>query len=175
MPEMTSLPLLIRAEHLGDHDAVERLHERAFGPGRFARTAFRLREAAGVAAALGHVAHVGTFLAGSVRMTPVLAGQSRAMMLGPLTVDPAFEGRGIGSALMKEAIHAAQVEGFGLMLLVGDLAYYQRFGFSVLPHGQLALPGPVNPARFLALELQPGALAGARGQVRAQVRGVSRN
>ena len=163
---MTSLPLIIRAEIPFDHDAIERLHERAFGPGRFARTAFRLREAAAGLPLLGHTAHVGTFLAGSVRMTPVSAGASRAVMLGPLTVDPAFEGRGIGSALMKEAISLARSEDFALILLVGDQEYYARFGFAALPHGQLALPGPVNPARFLALALVEGSVAAARGVVR---------
>ncbi len=162
---MTSLPLTIRPEAPVDREAIDRLHERAFGPGRFARTAYRLREMAGEAAVFGFTAHVGTLLVGSVRVTPVQVGALRACMLGPLTVDPAFEGKGIGATLMGEAINAARAQGLALMMLVGDLPYYSRFGFQPLAPGRIVLPGPVNPARFLALELAPGALAGATGTV----------
>ena len=162
---MTTLALAIRNELPGDHDAIERLHERAFGPGRFARTAFRLREGAGQDLNCCFAAHVGTFLAGSVRVTPVVAGGVSAIMLGPLTVDPAFEGRGVGGALMNRAITAARELGYGLVLLVGDAPYYARFGFRPVPFGQMGLPGPVDPARFLVLELGEGLLATARGPV----------
>ena len=162
---MTALALAIRNELPGDHAAIERLHERAFGPGRFARTAFRLREGAGQDMACCFAAHVGTFLAGSVRVTPVVAGGVSAIMLGPLTVDPAFEGRGVGGALMNRAITAARELGYGLVLLVGDAPYYARFGFRPVPFGQLSLPGPVDPARFLVLELGEDRLAIAKGPV----------
>lgn len=162
---MTALSLAIRNELPGDHDAIERLHERAFGPGRFARTAFRLREGAGQDMNCCFTAHVGTFLAGSVRVTPVAAGGVSAVMLGPLTVDPAFEGRGVGGALMNRAILAARDLGYRLVLLVGDAPYYARFGFRPMPFGQLSLPGPADPARFLVLELSEGVLAIAKGPV----------
>jgi predicted N-acetyltransferase YhbS len=165
---MTSLPLSIRPELPSDDPAIERLHQRAFGPGRFARTAYRLREMAGEKAVFGFTAHVGTFLAGSVRLTPVRAGQVDAAMLGPLTVDPAFEGKGIGGALMARAIEAASGRGIALILLVGDLAYYSRFGFRPAPPGHVLLPGPVDPSRILALEIAPGALSEARGKVSPQ-------
>jgi predicted N-acetyltransferase YhbS len=164
---MTSLPLTLRHELPADAAAIERLHERAFGPGRFARTAFRLREGVPPDAALSFASHVGTFLVGSVRVTPVSAGGRPALMLGPLTVDPAFEGRGIGAALMQRAIEAAREAGHELIMLVGDAPYYARFGFKVIPPGQLVLPGPADPARFLALELVDGVLAGRRGAVTA--------
>lgn len=164
---MTSLPLTIRPEHPGDAAAIERLHERAFGPGRYARTAFRLREGQPPAPALSFASHVGTFLVGSVRVTPVSAGGGPALVLGPLTVDPAFEGRGIGAALMNTAIEAARAGGHELILLVGDEPYYARFGFKRIPPGQLVLPGPADPARFLALELREGVMAERRGAVAA--------
>jgi predicted N-acetyltransferase YhbS len=164
---MTSLPLSIRPEAPGDGAAIERLHQRAFGPGRFARTAYRVREMAGDAALFGYTAHVGTFLVGSVRITPVQAGEVKAAMLGPLTVDPAFEGKGIGASLMREGIDASRRRGVGLILLVGDLSYYSRFGFRPIPPGHIILPGPVDPARFLALELKDGALSLAAGPVSA--------
>lgn len=162
---MTELSLVIRSEQAGDAPAIERLHERAFGPGRYARTAFRLREGAPPLLGLSFTALVGTLLVGSVRMNPVTAGRLPALMLGPLTVDPAFEGRGIGGALMRRSIGCARERGEGLVLLVGDEPYYARFGFVRVPPRHLELPGPVDPERFLALELREGALVEARGAV----------
>ena len=162
---MTELSLLIRTEQPIDSEAIERLHERAFGPGRFARTASRLREGASHLLDLSFTALVGTLLVGSVRLTPVKAGNVPALMLGPLTVEPAFESRGIGAALMQRSLDAAKAKGHTLVLLVGDEPYYSRFGFKRIPPQQLQLPGPVNPARFLALELAEGAMAGAKGLV----------
>jgi predicted N-acetyltransferase YhbS len=162
---MTALPLLIRPELPGDADPIERLHERAFGPGRYARTAFRLREGAPALPELSFTALVSSLLVGSVRVTPVRAGGRAALMLGPLTVDPAFENRGIGAALMTRALDASREAGHGLVLLVGDEPYYARFGFRKIPPGMLTLPGPADPARFLANELRPGALEAAQGPV----------
>ena len=162
---MTELSLIIRTEQPNDSDAIERLHERAFGPGRFARTASRLRKGAPHLLDLSFTALVGTLLVGSVRMTPVTAGEEPALMLGPLTVEPAFESRGIGAALMQRSLEAAKAKGHTLVLLVGDEPYYARFGFRRIPPQQLQLPGPVNPARFLACELAEGALARAKGVV----------
>jgi predicted N-acetyltransferase YhbS len=165
---VTPLPLVIRPEQPSDAEPIERLHERAFGPGRFARTAYRLREGAPHRLDLSFTAVVGTLLVGSVRLTPVMAGDAAALMLGPLTVDPAFEKRGIGGALMRRSLEAARGTDRGVTLLIGDAPYYGRFGFARVPPGQLTLPGPVDPERFLAAELVNGALAGARGMVVAR-------
>lgn len=160
-----ALPLVIRPEHPDDGSAVERLHARAFGPGRFARTAFRLREGAEPLPDLSFVARVGTFLAGSVRIGPAKAGGRALLALGPLTVDPSFERKGIGSALMRTSLDAARNAGHGLVILVGDRPYYGRFGFVPVPPGRLTLPGPVDPARFLWLELTDGAAQAVGGIV----------
>lgn len=162
---MNDLALSLRPELPQDGEAIERLHERAFGPGRFARTAFRLREGAPSGTAFSFTAMVGTLLVGSVRLTPVWAGRAEALMLGPLAVDPAFEKRGIGAALIRRSLQGAREAGQGLVMLVGDEPYYARFGFRTVPAGQLALPGPVDPARFLVTELRDGALAEAKGRV----------
>ena len=162
---MTQPPLVIRPELPRDAEPIERLHERAFGPRRFARTPERLRVGAPHLPALSFTALVGTLLVGSVRLTPVAAGRAPALMLGPLTVDPAFENRGIGRALIERALEAARGAGHPLVILVGDEPYYTRFGFRRVPQGQLAMPGAVDPARFLALELAEGALAEAKGPV----------
>lgn len=164
---MSDLVLSIRPESPSDAAAIERLTERAFGPGRFARTAYRLREGVAHDPALSFTALVGTLIVGSVRMTPIAVGGGvRAHMLGPLTVDPAFEGRGIGQALIEAAVAAARAAGGELVVLVGDEPYYGRFGFVVVPAGRLVFPGPVDPRRLLALDLREGALADASGAVR---------
>ncbi|WP_375409999.1 GNAT family N-acetyltransferase [uncultured Methylobacterium sp.] len=162
---MTSLPLLIRQEHAEDAQGIDRLHARAFGPGRYARTPYRLREGVSHCPELSFTALVGTFLVGSVRIGPIRVGTSDALMLGPLTVDPSFEGRGIGSALMRRSLDAARAGGHALVLLVGDAPYYARFGFERVPAGALALPGPVDPARVLWCELLDGAFARTSGTV----------
>ncbi|MDR7036392.1 putative N-acetyltransferase YhbS [Methylobacterium sp. BE186] len=162
---MSPLSLVIRPEHPDDGPAIERLHARAFGPGRFARTAYRLREGVGHRAELSFTALVGTFLVGSVRVGPARAGDRPILVLGPLTVDPSFGNRGVGAALMEASLSAAREAGHGLVVLVGDAPYYRRFGFVPVPAGRLVLPGPVDPARFLWLELAEGAFAAAEGPV----------
>ena len=167
-PDLPALGL--RPLHPSDLPQIERLDERAFGPGRFARTAYRLREGVGPDFALSFVAHVGTLLVGSNIMTPVKCGKpSRelvdVMLLGPLTVEPAFQSRGIGEALAARSLDAARAAGQKLVLLVGDEPYYARLGFKRAPYGRLVLPGPVDPARVLVCELVPGAFEGVAGVV----------
>ncbi len=162
---MTAPPLVIRPEVPGDAAAVEQLHARAFGPGRFARTAYRLREGSEPLWALCFTAFVGADLVGSVRLGPALAGGRPLLVLGPLTVDPAFASQGIGQALMGAGLEAAKAAGHDLVVLVGDAPYYDRFGFRPVPPGRLELPGPVDPARFLWLELTEGAREEISGTV----------
>ena len=163
---MTALPLVIRPEHPDDAPAIERLHARSFGPGRFARTAYRLREGTVPLPDLCLTALVGTYLVGSVRIGPAEAEGGPLLVLGPLTVDPSFSDRGIGTSLMRASLDAARAAGHGLVVLVGDAPYYSRFGFRPVPAGRLTLPGPVDPARFLWLELKDGASTGLSGTIR---------
>lgn len=164
---MTELPLLLALERPQDAPAIERLHERTFGPGRFARTAFRIREQAPHAPDLSFTARVGTMLVGSVRLTEVAIGRHPALLLGPLTVEPPFQSVGIGARLMEVALEAARSGGHALVILVGDEPYYARFGFRRVPAGRVTLPGPVDPARLLVCELVPGAFDGVAGPVTA--------
>lgn len=163
---VTALPLVIRREQPEDGAAIERLHARAFGPGRFARTAYRLREGTVPLGELCLTALVGTYLVGSVRIGPAAAEGGQLLVLGPLTVDPSFSDRGIGSALMQASLDAARATGHRIVVLVGDAPYYRRFGFTSVPPGRLLLPGPVDPARFLWLELVDGAAAPLSGAIR---------
>ena len=101
-------------------------------------------------------------------MTDVaIGGKGGASLLGPLVVDPEFAGQGYGRALVSEALEAARARGVRLVVLVGDEPYYGRFGFKAVPPGQIALPGPVDPRRLLAAELEPGALPRYRGMMKA--------
>ncbi len=163
---MTSA-FLIRPQAPGDLSAVDQLHEEAFGPGRFARSAYRVREAShGPQVAL--TAWNGATLVGAIQLTAVTIGdRTGAMLLGPLAVAPDYKGMGGGLRLIQESLAAARIAGKRLIVLVGDLSYYQRAGFAVVPPGQILFPGPADPARILALELQPGALGEYRGLIAA--------
>lgn len=167
---MTELPLSVHPETPDDDTAIERLHARTFGPGRYSRTAFRIRESTPHERTLSFTARVGTMLVGSVRLTRVRIGQTPALLLGPLTVEPPFQSVGIGAQLMETALEAARLQGHRLVVLVGDEPFYARFGFCSVPFGQVTLPGPVDPARLLVAELVPGAFADVRGMVSGEGR-----
>ena len=165
-PGMSDLSLTIRPETPDDADAIERLVERTFGPGRYAKTAYRLREGGPHALALSFTARIGTLLVGSVRLTPIRIGEAPALLLGPLTVEPPFRERGIGLALIERALAEARAQGHKLVVLVGDEPYYGRSGFKRVPKGRAVMPGPVDPERLLVAELVPGAFEGVAGPIR---------
>lgn len=163
---MSDLSLTISPETAGDALPVERLHERTFGPGRFVLTAYRLREHVDHLLELSFTARIGTLLVGSVRQLPILIGDTPALMLGPLTVEPPFRGRGVGRALLDRALGEAKANGHRLVLLVGDEPYYGRVGFTVIPKGRVRMPGPVDTNRLLIAELADGAFEGVSGLIR---------
>ncbi|MDB5642409.1 MAG: hypothetical protein JWN07_1726 [Hyphomicrobiales bacterium] len=162
---MTELTLDVTPITPADLSQIEKLDERAFGPGRFTRTAYRLREGVDPVPALSFVARVGKFLVGSNIMTPISCGGAPALLLGPLTVEPAFRSRGIGERLIRQSLEAARAQDHRLVILVGDEPYYSRFGFKRVPMGRILLPGPVDPARVLYCELADGAFEGVKGPV----------
>jgi len=168
---MTSSSFEIRLETDGDAPALSQLSAEAFGPGRFTRSAYRVREGVPPVKALCLCGLLDRNLVGGIRFTAIRIGKTEgAALLGPLVVDPAVKGKGYGKALVEEGLARARGEGFALVLLVGDMPYYGRFGFQPVPPGQISLPGPVDPARLLAVELVPGALAGAAGAVKGYAR-----
>src|SRR5579864_1767965 len=165
---MNDLALTILPEAKEDADAIERLHERTFGPGRYAKTAYRLREQASHNPDLSFTARVGSLLIGSVWMSPIRIGETKALLLGPLTVEPAFRERGVGQALIERALGEARNKGHKLVILVGDEPYYGKTGFKRVPPGCAVMPGPVDPARLLVAELVDGAFEGVSGAVRPE-------
>jgi predicted N-acetyltransferase YhbS len=163
---MSELAITIRPETAADALAIERLHERTFGPGRLAKTAYRIREAAPHRLELSFTARVGTLLIGSVRLTAIRIGAAKALLLGPLTVEPPFRARGVGRALIERALAQAAARGHGLVVLVGDAPYYGRSGFRQIPPGRATMPGPVDPERLLVCELVAGAFNDVAGPIR---------
>ena len=163
---MNDLSLTILPETPDDTPAIEQLNARTFGPGRFAKTAYRIREEVTHIPELSFTARVGTLLVGSVRLSPILIGEARGLLLGPLTVEPPFRDRGIGQKLIARALEEAKAKGHRLVILVGDEPYYGKTGFKAVPKGQVTMDGPVDPTRLLVAELAPGAFDGVAGVIR---------
>jgi predicted N-acetyltransferase YhbS len=163
---MTDPAFTILPETTDDALAIERLHERTFGPGRYAKSAYRLRERMPHRPELSFTARIGTLLVGSVRLSPIRIGEAQALLLGPLTVEPPFRERGIGHALIERAVAEAKAKGHRLVVLVGDEPYYGKSGFKRIPKGRARMPGPVDPARLLVCELVDGAFEGVSGPIR---------
>ncbi|WP_340115334.1 N-acetyltransferase [Pelagibius sp. 7325] len=163
--------LTIDEEVPGETGAREALLDHAMGPERFAKTSQRLRD--GRLPELALAAREGGRLVGTVRLWAISAGHGHGkgagslLLLGPLAVAPERQGEGIGARLMRSALNRAAATGHGGVILVGDAPYYRRFGFSAALTENLEMPGPVERHRFLGHELRPGALAEARGLVRA--------
>jgi len=148
------------------HDPeIDSLNEEAFGPGRFARAAYKIREGGPHERALSFVAVREGAVVASVRMTPIAAGKGRSLMLGPLAVRPAYKSLGIGRRLVAMALEAAARAGWPSVILVGDEPYYGPLGFTRIPYGQISMPRPVDPDRLLIHEIVPGAAAGLTGEV----------
>lgn len=167
MDNLTVSPLVfdIIPERPCDAAPIEALLDVAFGPGRFAKTAYRLREGVPPLRDLSLVAlHEGRLI-GSVRFSPIRVGGTPALLLGPLAVDPHVKGRGAGKALVRHGLAGAAAAGHCLVLLVGDYGYYGPLGFAHVPPGALVFPGPVNPDRVLVAALAAGAAEGLSGKV----------
>lgn len=158
--------ILIRAEAPRDIFAREALLDRAFGLRRWRKTCERLREGRLPAEGLAFSAIRGGKLVGTLRFWSIATGDGRpALMLGPIAVAPSVRSAGLGGAMIRHGLELARSLGHKAVILVGDAPYYERFGFSRAGAENLALPGPVELARFLALELEPDALVGAHGLV----------
>lgn len=167
------LDIRVRAETLADVAAREALLDRAMGPKWRRKASHKLRRGRIPAEGLAFVAaNAAGRVVGTVRLWSVTVGEGgpAALLLGPLAADPAVRSTGIGSALMRHAVEEARRLGHRAILLVGDAAYYGRFGFTADRTGGLAMPGPYERERFLALELVEGALEGASGTLVASGR-----
>ncbi|MBW9116158.1 N-acetyltransferase [Rhizobium cauense] len=163
---------VIDAENPSDVVARENLLDRAMGPNRRKKSSEKIRRGRVPAEGLALVARdCDGHVIGTVRLWNVEAGVNadgtpiNALLLGPLAVDSSFEGKGVGSALMRAAVLEAKNRGHGAILLVGDAPYYERFGFFAEKAQHLVMPGPFERSRFLALELIESWLDGAAGMI----------
>ena len=153
-------------ERRRDAALIEPLLDRTFGFDRRRKTVYRLRAGVAPVDKLRFVALADDGgLLGSLRFWPVRIGQARALLLGPLAVEPALQGAGIGRGLVGHGLARAKRAGARLCVVVGEPAYYAPFGFRNASAAGLILPGPVEPERFQVLEIVPGALAGVSGLI----------
>jgi predicted N-acetyltransferase YhbS len=155
----------LTAEQARDAAAVEALVDRAFGPGRYAKTAERLREGREPLRELSFTARVGGEMVGCVRQWRILIGGKPAVFLGPFAVDAAWRSRGLGAALIHRALDAAREAGERCVLLVGDASYFEPLGFTMVERGAITLPGPVDPRRLLICPLNSDAAPRLAGPV----------
>jgi len=154
---LSSLPDAVDVETLADAAAADAVVSAAFGPGRYAKTAERLREAA--VPEVGFVARDAGRIIGSVRLWPIVVSEVPALFLGPIAVSSDSRKAGIGADLVAACIAHARTSGIGGVLLVGDLAYFDRFGFTLAP--DVVLPGPVDRRRVLWLGVAVETVGGA--------------
>lgn len=172
LPACQPFSFVVDEERPSDVHAREALLDRAMGSCRKRKSSENIRRGRIPAEGLSLVARDGDGnVIGTVRLWKVETGLDAdgralsALLLGPLAVDRRAEGRGVGGALMREAISKAEALGHGAILLVGDPDYYERFGFSAGRTGLLAMPGPFERHRLLGLELVDGWLRGAVGTI----------
>lgn len=157
VPVESVTPVRILRERSGDAAAIDALVLTAFGPGRFAKTAERLREVAGLAS--GFTAFEGERLIGSVRLWSIAVGEARSVFLGPIAVDASSRRGGLGAELVQACIDEAKTLKLDGVLLIGDPPYFSRFGFVAAPEADFA--GPVDRRRIMWLPITDAAPVGA--------------
>jgi predicted N-acetyltransferase YhbS len=168
---MTTLALsrqaktMISPERVADAPVVEGLIDRAFGPGRFAKSAERLREGASPLRRLSFVAWNGAEAVGCVRLWPVRIGDKAALLLGPIAVEAASRREGLGADLVRRAVAEAAAAGWDLIVLVGDEPFFGPLGFSAAPAAGVRMPGPADQRRVMVRALTPGAADDLHGLV----------
>jgi predicted N-acetyltransferase YhbS len=159
---------LIKPEPAVLAGAVERLYDDVFGPARFHKASYLFRESVAPVRELSWIALEGDRLVGAIRYWPILVGETGhpALLLGPLAIAQDRAGRGIGRALMFKTLDLAAQLGHDLVLLVGDVDYYKRFGFvPATPHG-FVMPGESRPDRLQVAPLKDDVLGRIAGEVR---------
>ena len=165
LPAALAVAPYLGPERPRDGALVEGLIARAFGPGRFAKTAERPRENSAPLLDMSFVAWSEGKAVGCARQWPVKIGETPALLLGPFAVEDAWRGQGLGASLILHACDAARRAGHGLIILVGDPPFFGPLGFLAGPAGDVRLPGPVDQRRVLVRALRSGADDNLAGMV----------
>lgn len=158
--------LVISSEGPEDGPPIEALLDRVFGPDRRSKTSYRYRDGVPPLAELCYVARAGDTLVGAIRYWPIQLGARPALLLGPLAIDPDRQGQGIGRALTRATLALAEGMGWRLVFLVGDAAYYARYGFGPAP-ANVVMPDE-RPGRLQHLTLAGATLPPEGGELLAQ-------
>ena len=151
---MESLPITIREEKETDDEKIRLIHQEVFGPGRLARTAFRIREGYSHSLDLSFVALLDTQLIASVRLTPIFVGDLPGLLLGPLAVSTKLKNKGVGKNLLHHSVNQSKHAGENFVILVGKEDYYGPIGFSLVQSSMIKMPGPYDPAKLLFTNLK---------------------
>lgn len=144
---------VVGLEPAGLDDQILALTDRAFGPGRYVKTAERLREGCKPLENMSFVALKGEQVIASVRLWSVVVRDEEAeqyetiAFLGPIVVDSAFRSGGLGKRLIGLSLDAAKAAGLTAVLLIGDADYFAPLGFERAKG--IVMPGPVDPRRVL--------------------------
>lgn len=162
MTKLTKTPISVITSEM------EEFFNKHLGPGRFARTAYRLREQGSSTKPVGINVFTEEVLVGTVSLTELIIGdEHRCFLLGPLLIDESHRSKGLGLELIHDAIELAKTKDAAAVLLVGDIAYYEKAGFKQTKMGQINLPGPVDPGRLLMFEISKGAIDMIKGVAKA--------
>jgi putative acetyltransferase len=158
-------PLIIRPERPEDIPLIAQLNEEAFGGNKTANLINVLREEGTLAISL--VAERSGEIVGHVSFSPMTIAQRDAITpaigLAPLAVRPEHQKQGAGSAVAREGVNAARKAGWKIVIVLGNPAYYGKFGFGPASAHGISCKEREAGAAFQVMELQPGALASVRG------------
>ena len=144
------MTFVIRQETPFDDFAAESLVKKVFGPGRFAKSAYRFRDSQEDIAELAFVAenHLG-HIVGTIRYWD-FSVSDKIILLGPIAIEKGLRNMGLGENLMYVSLEKAKNMGYVQVVLVGDYKYYQRFGFTHDMADNIRFGYPINPERLLA-------------------------
>lgn len=146
------------------NDMIEQVLDRAFGPDRHARTAYRIRTGTDWLEALSFAAlDDDDLLVGTIQLWPVALTdpEGRAhplLMVGPVAVLPEHQGEGYGKALMAASLGSIDPAAGLPQVLIGDEPYYGQWDFSARHTGGWRCPGPWDPERLLVRGSNPAIL-----------------
>lgn len=149
-------------------EAIEALYDRTFGPGHFAKTAERLREGNQSRPDLTRVAVSDGVVIGVCRIWPIVVGEPRipAVFVGPVAVDPGFQGQRLGLSVTGEALEASTKAGCGAAVIIGSPIYFGELGFTVVAPDRFSFPGPQDMSRVMVRDLS-GSADDLSGAIRA--------